>query len=54
VFGLLTSGDVCLLTIDHIDVPSWRWRELFIDGNAMKELENMSLKITAQGARRIA
>jgi hypothetical protein len=54
VFGLLTSGDVCLLTIDHTDVPSWRWRELFVDGTVMKELGSMNLKITAQGARRIA
>ena len=54
VFGLLTSGDVCLLAIDNTDVPSWRWRELFVDGSAMKELGNMRLKITAQGARRIA
>lgn len=53
VFGLLTSGDVYLLTIDHADVPSWRWRELFVDRTAMKDLGNMQLKITAQGARRI-
>jgi hypothetical protein len=54
VFGLLTSGDVCLLTIDQTDVPSWRWRELFVAGTVMKELRNMNLKITAQGAHRIA
>jgi hypothetical protein len=54
VFGLLTSGDVCPLTIDHTDVPSWRWRELFVDGTVMKELGSTNLKITAQGARRIA
>ncbi len=27
VFGLLSSGDVCLLMIDQTIVPSWRWRE---------------------------
>jgi hypothetical protein len=54
VLGLLNSGDVCLLTIDHNDVPSWRWRELFVDGAVMKELGGMNLKITAQGTRRIA
>ena len=53
VLGLLTSGDVCLLTIEHTDVPSWRWRELFVEGNVMKEMANMHLKITDQGARRI-
>ena len=54
VFGLLTSGDVRLLPLDHTDVQSWRWRELFVDGTVTKELESMNLKITAQGARRIA
>lgn len=54
VLGLLTSGDVCLLTVDHNDVPSWRWRELFVDGTVMKELGGMSLRITAQGILRIA
>jgi hypothetical protein len=54
VFRLLTSGDVCLLTNDHADVPSWRWRELFLDGAVMKELASMNLKITAQGTHRIA
>jgi hypothetical protein len=54
VFGLLISGDVCLLTVDHTDVPSWRWRELFVDGTVTNELGNMNLKITAQGVRRIA
>ena len=54
VFGLLTSGDVCLLTIDDTEVPSWRWRELFADGAVIKELGNMKLEITSQGVRRIA
>lgn len=54
VFGLLTSGDVCLLTSDRTEVPSWRWRELFVDGTVIKELKSMKIEITSQGVRRIA
>jgi hypothetical protein len=54
VFGLLSSGGVCLVMIDQTEVPSWPWRELFVDGAVMKQLGNLKLRITAQGARRIA
>jgi hypothetical protein len=54
VLGLITCGDVCLFTIDYIKVPSWRCSELFVDGTVMQELERMKLRITPQGARRIA
>lgn len=54
VFGLLSSGDVCLLMVDQTIVPSWRWRELFVDGTVMRDLANLKLKITVEGARRIA
>ena len=53
VFGLLSCGDVCLLEADLTSVPAWRWRELFVEGTVMNELENMRLSITAQGALRI-
>jgi hypothetical protein len=53
VLGLITSGDVCLFTIDDIKVPSWRYRELFVKGYAKQELESMKLRITPQGVRRI-
>ncbi|HTD21075.1 MAG TPA: hypothetical protein VK738_00310 [Terriglobales bacterium] len=52
-FGLLSNGDVRLLTIDEAEVPKWRWRELFVNGVVMNELENMKLKITDKGAKRI-
>jgi hypothetical protein len=54
VFGLLSAGDVCLLMIDQTGVPTWRWRELFVEGKVMTELGSMKLSITAQGARRVA
>lgn len=54
VFGLLSSGDVCLSMVDQTIVSSNRWRELFVDGVFMNDLANLNLKITAQGARRIA
>ena len=54
VFGLLKTGDVCLLEIDRTDVPSWRWRKIFVEGTVVEELGNMNLKITAQGVRRIS
>ena len=54
VVGLITGGDVRLFTDDDVEVPSWRCRELFADGTVMYELESMKLRITPQGARRIA
>jgi hypothetical protein len=53
VHGLIASGDVCLLTTDGMEVSNWRCRELFIDGTVMQDLEQMRLRITPQGARRI-
>jgi len=54
VFGLLSSGDVCLMMVDQTILPSRRWRELFVDGTVMNGLGNLNLKITVKGARRIA
>lgn len=54
VLGLLSSGDVRILTIDQDDVPNWRWKELFVDGMVMKELDCLRMTITAQGRRRVA
>jgi hypothetical protein len=54
VLGLLSSGDVRILTIDQDEVPKWHWKELFVDGTVMKDLGCLRLAITAQGARRVA
>jgi hypothetical protein len=53
VHGLLSVGDVRLLAGDGIEVPAWRWRELFIEGGVMNTLDQLMLDITDQGARRI-
>jgi hypothetical protein len=54
VLGLLSSGDVRIVTIDQDDVPKWRWKELFVDDTVMKDLGCLRMTITAQGARRVA
>ena len=55
VLGLLTSGDVRLLENEsQNEVPGWRWRELFIDGNVIQMLGNFELHITDQDAGRVA
>jgi hypothetical protein len=54
ILGLLTCGDVNLFTPNRDCVPAWRWRELFIDGIVMSELESLTLRITEQGTHRIA
>jgi hypothetical protein len=52
VLGLLSSGNVILLTIEKNEVPRWRWRELFSGDSALQELECFQLRITPQGTRR--
>ena len=53
VFGLLSSGDVRLLTTDEVEVPSWRWRELFAEGAILKNLDHFVVTITDQGAKKV-
>lgn len=53
VLGLLRSGDVVLRTAQETEVPSWRWRELFVDGRVAEELNDFQLEITEQGAKRV-
>jgi hypothetical protein len=54
ILGLLSCGDVSLVTSDGVLVPAWRWRELFADGGDTEEIPSMLLSITDQGVRRIA
>jgi len=54
VLGLLTCGDVRLLELEENEVPSWRWREMFIEGSVSGMLDDLKLEITEQGAKRIA
>ena len=53
VHGLLSAGDVRPITREGVEVPPWRWRELFIEGGVMKALDQLTLDITEQGARRV-
>ena len=53
VHGLLNTGDVRLLTSDGSEVPAWRWRELFVEGAVMEQLDLLSLDITGDGAKKI-
>lgn len=53
VLALLSSGEVCLLGVDRVAVPSWRWRELFADEAVTDELERLKVKITDKGIQRI-
>ena len=53
VLGLLSSGDVILLTLDKNEVPRWRWSELFSSNSVLQQFEYLQLRITPRGARRI-
>jgi hypothetical protein len=53
VLALLSCGDVLLLDSEGIQVPEWRWRELFVEQKALQNLKSLNLNLTAQGARRI-
>jgi hypothetical protein len=54
VHGLLSNGDVRLLAEDGVEVPSWRWRELFIEGGVMKALNDLKLDITEEGVGKVS
>ena len=51
--ALLRNGDVRLVS-DGVEVPRWRWRELFEAGGIKKELSRFRLEITEQGARLVS
>jgi hypothetical protein len=50
IHGLVSSGDVRLLAEDGSEVPAWQWRELFVDGTVLHQLNRQKLGITEQGA----
>ncbi|SRR6266545_202254 len=54
IHGLLSTGDVNLLTIGGVDVPMWRWRQLFGERLVLKQLKSFRLQITPQGAARVS
>jgi hypothetical protein len=54
VLGLLSIGNVSLFSNDKNEVPEGQWRELFKEGTALEQLEELNLHITDQGVRRIS
>lgn len=53
VLGLLSGGDVNLLTADRSVAPAWRWKKLLTANKTTRGVADMRLSITDQGARRI-
>ena len=53
LLGLLQNGDVQLI-VDGSDVPQWRWRELFDNGEVLGDLARFQLAITDQGAKLVS
>jgi hypothetical protein len=53
VRSLLAIGDVVLLDKGE-PVPEWRLRQLFSEGAILDNLERFTLRLTDQGASRIA
>ena len=54
MLGLLNNGDVRLFGSGKPDVPSWHWRELFVQGTILKKLGDYRVDLTDQGAKRIS
>jgi hypothetical protein len=54
ILGLLTEGDVVLLSTDGANIPEWRWKELFSGPSLATHLSLFKLRITEKGARKIA
>ena len=53
VLGLLSAGDVRLIEVEGLEVPDWRWRELFKDRAVLQQLDKFRLELTNQGVKRI-
>ena len=54
VHSLLQAGDARLMSCKQLEVPKWRFRELFLKGTVFDELAQLVLQLTALGARRVA
>ena len=53
VLALLNSGNVRLFAAGKPDVPSWYWRELFVEGKILNKLVDFRLDLTDQGVKQI-
>jgi hypothetical protein len=52
--GLLQDGDVRLFDQSHTEVPRWRWRPLFEEGEVLSALESFTLDVTDAGAAKVS
>jgi hypothetical protein len=53
IYALLRNGDVRLL-LDGVEVPQWRWRELFEESGVTEEMTRLRLAITDKGVSRVS
>lgn len=51
---LLESGDVRLFDQTHMEVPQWRWRGLFEEGEVLVVLQSFTLRVTEAGAAKVS
>jgi hypothetical protein len=51
---LLQSGDVRLFDESHLEVPRWRWRPLFEEGEVLPALQSFTLDVTEAGAGKVS
>ena len=51
---LLQGGDVRLFDDSHSEVPRWRWRPLFVEGEVLSALRSFTLDVTDSGAARVS
>ena len=54
ILSLLQAGDVRLLDDAHAEVPNWRRRALFDDGEVLSALHSFTLEVTAAGAAKVS
>jgi hypothetical protein len=54
VLGLLQSGEVKLFDQSHTEVPRWRWRPLFEQGEVLSAMESCKLDVTEAGAAKVS
>jgi hypothetical protein len=54
VHALLQCGDANLLATDQTPIPKWRWRQLFVEGKALEESNQLTLSLTDHGCQRIS
>jgi hypothetical protein len=54
LLGLLSSGDIELMSADRTIIPKWRWVDLFGERSVVEDLQSFRAKITREGAKRVS